>query len=323
MSSLNNSTHEILERNTSNEPNNITEDNIQRYIKNSKIKNTDACTQKWVRSLQEYHMKCQDGKPYKPESIVSAYTSLRRYLFEGSAIKNININDRFQFPILYRVVDGKIMELQDQGLGEIDQSKVFFWNAYLLGLRGGYHYRLLLNCFDFQPDGNLIFMIGREKNNQGGLKGRSKYGRFTSRRIHIPADQSDNEFKPIQDLCNYINLRPSDACEYFYLQLTRNIQKINNRSWFKEFQVMQHEEFQITQQEVQVIQHKEFQTTQHITQDNSSVMQQEVNATNIQIKSQPFRIPFKNVQDQTQHIEMTKDGITNIFEFHNSGNVKI
>ncbi|CAG8761734.1 1380_t:CDS:1, partial [Racocetra fulgida] len=117
MSSSNNleSAHE-LEHNTSNESNNITVDNIQRYIKKSKIQNTDACTQKWVRSLQEYRkkknisydiqtlndknqleqelceffadMKRQDGKPYKPESIVSAYTSLRRYLFEGSAIKN-------------------------------------------------------------------------------------------------------------------------------------------------------------------------------------------------------------------------------------------
>ncbi|CAG8643137.1 23143_t:CDS:2 [Gigaspora margarita] len=63
------------------------------------------------------------GKLYKPESIISAYTSLRHYMFEVSAIKNVNINDRFQFPILYHVVDRKIMELQDQELGKVDQSK--------------------------------------------------------------------------------------------------------------------------------------------------------------------------------------------------------
>ncbi|CAG8805527.1 12558_t:CDS:1, partial [Gigaspora margarita] len=46
MSSLNNftSTHEL---NTSNNPNIITEDNIQRYINKSRIKNTDAYMQKW------------------------------------------------------------------------------------------------------------------------------------------------------------------------------------------------------------------------------------------------------------------------------------
>ncbi|CAG8440022.1 7233_t:CDS:2 [Dentiscutata heterogama] len=103
MSSSNNftSTHEFS---TSNDPNNITADNVQHYINKSRIKNTNACTQKWVRSLQEYHnkknisydiqtlnnknqleqelceffadMKQQDGKPYKAESIVFAYTSL-------------------------------------------------------------------------------------------------------------------------------------------------------------------------------------------------------------------------------------------------------
>ncbi|CAG8641002.1 7240_t:CDS:2, partial [Cetraspora pellucida] len=213
MSSSNNftSTHEF---NTSNDSNNITEDNVQRYINKSRIKNTDACTQKWVRSLQEYRNKKNISYDIQ---ILNDKNQLEQEL--SSAIKNININDRFQFPILYRIVDGKIIELQDQGLGKIDQSKgltaeeicqillylesgkqtalkltwkAFFWNAYLLGLRGGDHYQLLLSCFNFQQDGSLIFIIGREKNNQGGLKGQNKYGRFTSRQIHIPADQLNN-----------------------------------------------------------------------------------------------------------------------------------
>ncbi|CAG8817439.1 14259_t:CDS:1, partial [Racocetra persica] len=62
-------------------------------------------------------------KPYKPELIVSAYTSLHHYFFEVSAIKNVNINDKFQFSILYCVVDRKIMEIQDQKLDKIGQSK--------------------------------------------------------------------------------------------------------------------------------------------------------------------------------------------------------
>ncbi|CAG8784711.1 2141_t:CDS:1, partial [Cetraspora pellucida] len=143
------SAHELIETNTisnvSNEYESAdqTEDNIQRYIKKSKIKNTDACTQKWVRILQNYRKKknisydiqtianqeqlehelCEffaditryDKKPYKVESIISAYTSLKRFLFEASVIQSVNINDRYRFPILYKVVDGKCMELQDQG----------------------------------------------------------------------------------------------------------------------------------------------------------------------------------------------------------------
>ncbi|RIB21447.1 hypothetical protein C2G38_2176564 [Gigaspora rosea] len=79
-------------------------------------------------------------------------------------------------------------ELQDQGPGKIDQSK---------GLTTEEICQILLYL---ESNESLIFIIGREKNNQGGLKVRNKYGRFTSRQIHIPADQPNNEFKPIQDL---------------------------------------------------------------------------------------------------------------------------
>ncbi|CAG8676447.1 17995_t:CDS:1, partial [Racocetra persica] len=44
----------------------------------------------------------------------------------------------------------------------------------------------------------------------------------------------------------------------------------------------------------------------------------------IQLKlTRPFRSPLKKLQDQTQNIVMAKDGTTNIFEFHNAGDVKI
>ncbi|CAG8847076.1 3194_t:CDS:1, partial [Gigaspora margarita] len=55
------------------------------------------------RELYEFfaNIKQQDGKPYKVELIVSAYTSLQQFLCKTSAIKNVNINNWFQFPILY------------------------------------------------------------------------------------------------------------------------------------------------------------------------------------------------------------------------------
>lgn len=44
----------------------------------------------------------------------------------------------------------------------------------------------------------------------------------------------------------------------------------------------------------------------------------------VQLKlARPFRSPLRTLQDQTQNIVMAKDGTTNIFEFHNSGDVKI
>ncbi|CAG8722509.1 13988_t:CDS:2, partial [Dentiscutata heterogama] len=64
MSSSNNleSAHELFEHNISNESNNmILEQELYEFFAD---------------------MKCQDGKLYKPESIISACTSLRYYLFE-------------------------------------------------------------------------------------------------------------------------------------------------------------------------------------------------------------------------------------------------
>ncbi|CAG8607595.1 700_t:CDS:2 [Gigaspora rosea] len=55
--------HELIEENTisntieEHESVITTEDNIQRYLKKSKVLNTDACTQKWVRILQDYRKK--------------------------------------------------------------------------------------------------------------------------------------------------------------------------------------------------------------------------------------------------------------------------
>ncbi|CAG8854374.1 13761_t:CDS:2, partial [Gigaspora margarita] len=204
------SARELIETNTipntsnSNEHDSVdrTEDNIQKYIKKSKIKNTDACTQKWVRILQNYRKK-------------------KNIVYDIQSLTN---KEQLEHELCEFFADIKRQdELQDQGHGEIVQSKglsqeeirqillylnsgeqsalrltwkVFFWNAYLLGLRGGDHYRILLNSFDFQLDGSLIFTIGREKNNPGGLNGRNKYGKFSSRNIHIPADLPNNEFKP-------------------------------------------------------------------------------------------------------------------------------
>ncbi|CAG8660423.1 22779_t:CDS:2, partial [Cetraspora pellucida] len=133
------SAYELVETNTvlntSNEYEDInrTEDNIQQYIKKSKIQNTEACTQKWV-------------------------------------------------------VNGKCIELQDQEYGKTDKSKELTKKEICQIL-------LYLNS-----DGNLIFIIRHEKNNQGGLQGQNEYGKFSSQHIHIPADLPNNEFKSIQDL---------------------------------------------------------------------------------------------------------------------------
>ncbi|CAG8744083.1 5633_t:CDS:1, partial [Cetraspora pellucida] len=58
-----------------------------------------------------------------------------------------------------------------------------------------------------------------------------------------------------------------------------------------------------------------------ITEDQTSFKNSQDQTQHIEIAKK--QIPFKNTQAQTQNIEPTKNGTTNIFNFHNSGNVKI
>ncbi|CAG8841637.1 25066_t:CDS:2, partial [Racocetra persica] len=102
----------------------------------------------------------------------------------------------------------KIIELQDQGLGKIDQSK---------GLTAEEICQIILYL---------------EYDAQTALKLTWKAFSWNTYLLEFHTDQLNNKFKLIQDLCNYVNLCPSDICEYFYLQLTRNTQEINNGNWF-------------------------------------------------------------------------------------------
>ncbi|CAG8617149.1 10847_t:CDS:1 [Funneliformis mosseae] len=67
-------------------------------------------------------MKKKDRSEYKALSIRQAVDRINRYLIEFSTIYGINLHDHHQFPILTKVLDGKMKKLQDKGLGEIKGS---------------------------------------------------------------------------------------------------------------------------------------------------------------------------------------------------------
>ncbi|CAG8566699.1 16988_t:CDS:2 [Gigaspora margarita] len=208
------------------------------------------------------NIKRQDGKPYKPKSIVSAYTLLYHYIFEVSAIKNMNINDRFQFPILY-LVDEKIMELQDQELGKIDQSK---------GLTAEEIHQILLYLESEINNRSWFGKKGLEKNTLNNMM----------KKIAHISDLNVNEHKMMQ----FSGHCSTDGLHTYKIS--------NNKQWLKnpilllnalqefpivqqresqqeESQVMQQDESQ--QEKFQVIQPDESQATQY---EESQVMQHDV-----------------------------------------------
>ncbi|CAG8788363.1 40726_t:CDS:2 [Gigaspora margarita] len=295
MSSLNNleSAQELLEHNISNESNNITIDNILCYIKKSKIKNTDSCTQKWLeQELCEFFadMKCQNRKPYKLESIISAYTSLSCYIFEVSAIKNVNINNRFQFPILYCIVNRKIMELQDQGLGltaeEIRQILLYLESEINNG-----------SWFDKDRLGkNTLSNMMKEiacisDINITDQRITNHLGRRTA--IQLLLDLNVNKHKMMQ----FLGYRSTDGlCTY---KIPNNEQRLKNSTLLlnalQEFPIVQQKESE--QEESQVMQQDESQVMQ---QEESQVMQQEESQIMWQEK---FQVIQPNESQATQYEE--------------------
>ena len=183
-------------------------------------------------------MKKRDGTEYKALSIRQAVDGINRYLTEFSIIQGINLRDNHQFPVLARVLDGKMKELQDKGLGEIKGSaaltqqniadilsspatsisspdtlikRVFFHNALLLACRGGEHYQLKIDQFNIREDGGIDFQRYRAKNNQRGVMGGA------AQKVPIPADPP-NSRGPCYDYKLYFEKRPIDAEPDFYLQ---------------------------------------------------------------------------------------------------------
>ncbi|CAG8850319.1 14380_t:CDS:1, partial [Racocetra persica] len=95
------------------------------------------------------------------------------------SIQGLNLHDKYQFLNLYDVVNGKIKDLQEKGLGKKEDSValtaqqvkdilddefldpntpegllylVFFRNSMIFACRGGEHCALQINQFQIQAD---------------------------------------------------------------------------------------------------------------------------------------------------------------------------
>jgi len=254
-----------------------TNEEIYQIQQLSRVKNTDKCTAKWLRVVDRFNheaniikkidqydthtelegflckfitwLKKQNGENYKAESVYNCYASLARYLKEESVIKPCKIWDQYSFPLAIKTLDGKMKQLQLQGLGETSQAdsltrqeiqqildhlsmngedneslirRVFFWISLLCGLRGGDAYKIEDRQLTRRKDGGLNLEMFIEKNNQRGVRNRNKYGKSTSRKIPIPPDFEGNRYRPIFDILKYKSMRPSDACPSFFLETTRS-----------------------------------------------------------------------------------------------------
>ena len=87
--------------------------------------------------------------------------------------------------------------------------RIFFYNAIILGLRGGEHSCLMTEDFKKRTDGGFDVWIFRSKTNQRA----NTNHRGKGEKLIIP-----NNSILIKDYDRYISLRPVNAEPNFYLQ---------------------------------------------------------------------------------------------------------
>jgi hypothetical protein len=178
--------------------------------------------------------KKKDGMDYSVASIRSAINAFTRHLNEKSNLKPVDLLDRYKFPQLHKLLEGKVRYLSEKGLGETKGSKglnleeirkilnhsstfighpwgllkrVFFCNAIFLGLRGGKHYTLKASDF-IKQNGNFEVVIYKSKTNQRGLNSFSN-----CEKICLPQNE-----EIIQLYEFYLSKRPLESSANFYLQ---------------------------------------------------------------------------------------------------------
>lgn len=172
---------------------------------------------------------------YKANSVKQAVDAINRHLVKVSPIRGINLHDKYEFSDLFTVLHGKMKDLQEKGFGEKEGSmaltaqqvqeiladdflnpntpegllyRVFFRIATNFACRGGEHYNLHVDQFQFLSNDSLLFCRYRSKNNQRGIEGGA------AQNIHLPPNsESANDIK------KYLSKRSSGASKNFYLHI--------------------------------------------------------------------------------------------------------
>ncbi|CAG8833940.1 10175_t:CDS:2, partial [Racocetra persica] len=67
-------------------------------------------------------MTKKDGGEYKAKTVKQAINGINRYISKTGAIRGLNLHDKYQFPDLYDILNGKMKDLQERGFGEKERS---------------------------------------------------------------------------------------------------------------------------------------------------------------------------------------------------------
>ncbi|CAG8566987.1 5021_t:CDS:2 [Cetraspora pellucida] len=173
------------------------EQKLDFYRKKAAVPNTVKAIQTWTKKFNEFRHHYNYITPI--ETIEDPH--LIEYISKTSAIHSLNLHDKYQFPDLHNILNGKIKDLQKREFGEKEGS---------MALTAQQVKEILSNEF---LDSKTL--QGLFKNNQQGIQGGNAHC------IQLPPDSSDIP-GPVSDVTKYISKHPLDVSDNFYLQPNPN-----------------------------------------------------------------------------------------------------
>ena len=118
------------------------EQKLDFYRKKAAVYNTEKSTQNWIKKFEEFRIQynyvtplesikdphlieqqlCEyivqmtkkDGNEYKATTIKQAIDGINRYISKNRAIRGFNLHDKYQFPNLHNILNGKMKDLQEK-----------------------------------------------------------------------------------------------------------------------------------------------------------------------------------------------------------------
>ncbi|CAG8841421.1 7862_t:CDS:2, partial [Gigaspora margarita] len=162
------------------------EQKLEFYRNKAAVPNTVKATQNWMKKFDEFQqyynyttpiesiedpcliekqicefiaqMTKKDRGEYKAKTVKQAIDTLNRYINKNGIIRGLNLYDKYQFPDLHNVLNDKMKDLQEKGLGEQKGSMA-----------------LTVHQFQVQSDESILFYRYHSKNNQRGIEGENAH----------------------------------------------------------------------------------------------------------------------------------------------------
>jgi len=198
-------------------------------------------------------IKTRDKKDYKANSLYNGICGINRFYQEFFKDKeSFNIHEDFESRAVRDTLHTRMIELEEISNGKYNGAdaltdeemikifdhpnmsnetpegllkRVFLWVGCCTAKRGGSYYNIMAEHFKERDDGGFNIVTIHDKTHQGGYYHRNNSNQTPT---HVIPPDGSKEGGACYDIKKYLNLRPKNAENYFFLHVNKNPEGNNN-----------------------------------------------------------------------------------------------